>query len=166
MDPSRSPEHLQRKVQFDLRFYFCRKGCENMEKMLKTDFEFKYSTEHEEWFVIKIRDELTKNHRDLENIVSGIMPENKTDPLCPVKSFREYLSHLHPDNKYMWQYAADKLNPQKPDIWFTRKNIGKNPLAAFMSDVSKKCKLSQIYTNHSIRVNWLYSVNPMQIFQF
>ena len=152
MDPTKGPHHLQRKVQFDLRFYFCRRGCENMEKMLKTDFELKYNTENEEWFVVKVRDELTKNHRQLENIMSGVMPENKTDPLCPVKSFRKYISHLHPENKFMWQYPVDQIDPQKPDIWFTRKNIGKNPLASFMSEVSRKCNLSQIYTNHSIRV--------------
>ena len=144
--------NYKRKVQFDLRFYFCKRGCENMDKMLKTDFEIKYSTEHEEWFVIKVRDELTKNHRQMENIVSGVMPENKTDELCPVKSFRKYLSHLHPDNKFMWQYTLDKIDPQKPNIWYSRKNIGKNPLASFMSEVSRKCNLSQIYTNHSIRV--------------
>ena len=32
-----------------------------------------------------------KNHWQMENIASGVMPENKTDPLCSVKSFREYL---------------------------------------------------------------------------
>ena len=112
MDPSKGPLQLQRKVQFDLRFYFCQRGCENMDKMLKTDFEVKYSTEHEEWFVIKVHDELTKNHRELENIVSEVMPENKTDPLCPVKSFREYVSHLHPNNKFMWQYPLDKIDPK------------------------------------------------------
>ena len=109
-----------------------------MEKMLKTDFEVKYSTENKEWFVVKVCDELTKNYHDLENLVTGIMPENKTDPLCPVASFRKYISHLHPHNKYMWQYPLNKLDPQKPNIWFSRKNIGKKPLAAFMSDVSKK----------------------------
>ena len=91
-----------------------------MEKMLKTDFEVKYSTENEEWFMVKVCDELTKNHHDLENLVTGIMPENKTDPLCPVASFRKYISHLHPHNKYMWQYPIDKLDPQKPNFWFSR----------------------------------------------
>ena len=35
----------------------------------------------EEWYIIKVKDKLTKNHWDLENIVSGVMPENKTDEL-------------------------------------------------------------------------------------
>ena len=87
MDPYRGAEHLQRKVQFDIRFYFCRRGCENMDKMKKNDFAIKFNNDTQEWYVIKVKDELTKNHRDMESLVSGIMPENKTDPLCPVKSF-------------------------------------------------------------------------------
>ena len=31
-------------------------------------------------------------------------------------------------------------------------HIGKNPLGSFMSNVSNKCGLSKVYTNHSIRV--------------
>ena len=62
--------------------------------MLKDDFQLKYSMENEEWFFIKMCDELTKNHCTVENIVTGTMPENKTDPLCPVRSFTEYISHL------------------------------------------------------------------------
>ena len=91
LNPSKGPEALQRKVQFDLRFYFCRRGMENMDKMKKNDFELRFNTEAEEWFVVKVKDELTKNHKEIENIVSGIMPENKTDDMCPVKSFRKYI---------------------------------------------------------------------------
>ena len=90
LDPDKSPESLQRKVQFNLRFYFCRRGMDNMDKMKKTDFELRFNTKTEEWFVIKTKDELTKNHREMENLVSGVMPENKTDRLCPVASFRKY----------------------------------------------------------------------------
>ena len=123
-----------------------------MEKMQKDDFQLRYNGQKEEWFVVKVKDELTKNHRDLENLVSGVMPENKTDEMCPVKSFRTYIEHLNPQNKYMWQYPLDVIDPAHPNVWYGKQHIGKNPLASFMSDVSKQCKLSQIYTNHSIRV--------------
>ena len=96
---------------------------ENMEKMKKTDFELKYNTENEEWFVIKVKDEMTKNHKEMENIVSGVMPENKTDPLCPVQSFRTYIEHLNPDNEYMWQYALEKVDPDKDDIWYSKNTL-------------------------------------------
>ena len=89
---------------------------ENIQNMKKTDFEMKYSTEHEEWLVVKVKDELTKNHRNIENIVSGVMPENKTNPMCPVHSFKTYIEHLHPENEYMWQAPLKKINPKYPDI--------------------------------------------------
>ena len=63
MDPDKDPASLQRKVQFDLRFYFCRRGMENMDEMKKDHFELRYKTETEEWHVIKTKDELTKNHQ-------------------------------------------------------------------------------------------------------
>ena len=89
---------------------------ENMDKMRKTDFELKFNTETEEWFVIKTKDELTKNHRDMEHLISGVMPENKTDPTCPVASFHKYIEHLNPENPYMWQYPLDTVNPERPHI--------------------------------------------------
>ena len=122
-----------------------------MEKMKKTDFELRFNEELEEWYVIKVKDELTKNHQDMENIVSGIMPENKTDEMCPVASFKTYIEHLNPDNDYMWQYTLEKIDPAKPNIWYSKKHFGKNPLSTFMSDLSKDCKLSKIYTNNCIR---------------
>ena len=152
MNPQNGAANLQRKVQFDIRLYFCRCGCENMEKMMKDDFKIKYNEKNDEWYVIKVKDEMTKNHREAEQIVSGIMPENKTDPMCPVQSFRKYLEHLHPDNNYLWQKPLDHPHPSTPNIWYSRQHTGRNPLAKFMSEVSKHCELSQKYTNHSIRV--------------
>ena len=59
---------------------------ENIEKMKKDHFKLKYNVDKEEWSIVKVRDELTKNHCDLKNTSSGVMPENKTDPMCPVES--------------------------------------------------------------------------------
>ena len=114
---------------------------------MKYDFAIKVNPKNNELYVIKIKDELTKNHRDNKNITS----ENKTDPLCPVQSFKKYLSHLHPNNKFMWEKLLPKVDLQQK-VWYSQAHIGKNPLASFMSDVRRECNLSQIYTNHSIRV--------------
>ena len=162
MDPDFSAESLQRKVQFDIRLYFARRGCENMETMGKDHFKMIFDSKHETWYVIKSKDELTKNHRDIEGTISGIMPENKDDRLCPVRSYRMYLEHLNPANPYLWQYALDKVNPNQPDIWFGLQHIGKNPLSKFMSEVSKNCKLSKSYTNHSIRVTGITVLTRQQ----
>ena len=102
MDPDIDHKSLQRKVQFDIRFFFARRGSENMELMKRDDFALCFDTKSEMWYVKKIKDELTKNHKDLENIITGYMPENKDDKLCPVGSYRMYLEKLDPSNDFMW----------------------------------------------------------------
>ena len=47
MDPTTSALHLQGKVQFDRRLYFCCRGSENMDKMIKDDFALKFNAQTE-----------------------------------------------------------------------------------------------------------------------
>ena len=159
MDPDSGPEALQRKVQFDVRLYFARRGCENIDKMEKDHFKLEYDQKHEMWFVIKNKDELTKNHKEIGEIVSGIMPENKGDRLCPVRSYKMYLEKLHPENKFLWQKVLE--NPKK-DIWYGRQHIGKNTLGKLMGLISLHCELAQMYTNHSIRVTGITVLTRMK----
>ena len=121
--------------------------------MRVSDFKIGFNMKTETWYVQKIKDELTKNHKEAENIVTGLMPENKDDRLCPVRSFRKYLEHLEPNNPYLWQTPLKNGKKKNNiDIWYGMQHMGKNTLSGFMKDVSKECQLSQIYTNHSIRV--------------
>ena len=162
LDPDRGRYSLQRKVQFDIRFFFCRCGAENIEKMQKSDFVMELNKEKEIWYVRKVKDELTKNHRGMENIISGLMCENPGDQLCPVRSYRMYLERLHPENPYLWQTPNHSPNAKNKEIWYTKGHIGKNPLAKFMSDISEQCNLSMIYHNHSIRVTGCTMLTRMQ----
>ena len=57
--------------------------------MKVNNFKIEFNTKNEMWFVQKIKDELTKNDRDQENIVSGFMPENKDDRLYQEASSTE-----------------------------------------------------------------------------
>ena len=152
LDPDFSAESLQRKVQFDIRLYFARRGSENMEKMKKTTFKVEFNSKTETWYIIKAVDELTKNHKDIDEKISGIMPENKGDRLCPVRSYNKYIEHLNPDNEFLWQYPLQVIKAANPNVWFGLQKMGKNTLSEFMPDVSTECKLSKRYTNHSVRV--------------
>lgn len=80
---------------------------------------------------------------------TAFMPEEKDSPYCPVTSFEKYLCKLHPNLDRLWQYPKDSFIEEEG--WFTKKPIGKDTLSSFMTSLSKKCNLSQIYTNHSIR---------------
>ena len=152
LDPDSGREALQQKVQFDIRFYFCHRGAENMETMKKTMFAVRCDKNGAE-YVCKVEEEATKNHRETDqDILTAFMPENRDDKLCPVRSFKMYLSHLHLENDHMWQMPNYNLRDKSSNVWYTKSHLGKNKLGPFMKDISVKCQLSKIYTNHCIRV--------------
>ncbi|VDI27689.1 Hypothetical predicted protein [Mytilus galloprovincialis] len=143
-----APEALLNKVQFDIRLYFCGRSQENMHGMTKSTFEVLNDPKTGLWeYVAKCKDELTKNHRgnDRES-TSGVMPEFPGSPYCPVKSYETYISKLHP----LWQRPKESFNDDDT-IWYCNSRLGEKTLAKFMTKLSEGAKLSQIYTNHSIR---------------
>ena len=80
MDPDRGPKELFNKVQFDIRYYFCRRGFENIYDMTKGTFSFATDPNTGISYVFKSRDELQKNHKESTSpIITGFMPEMR-DP--------------------------------------------------------------------------------------
>ena len=78
---------LQRKVFFDIIYYFCWRGRENLRELTKYGFEVRKNKDNTE-YVVKVSDELSKNHRESDkNEDSGIMMATGEDA-CPVKSFK------------------------------------------------------------------------------
>ena len=67
LDPERSPSHLQRKVMFDIRYYMCRRGGENIKDMTKETFQLCFDNETKISYVKKVLDEMTKNHQECDN---------------------------------------------------------------------------------------------------
>ena len=95
---------------------------------------------------------MSKNHRGTDNeSFTGFMPEAPGHPLCPVNSFEKYVAKLHPMCDRLWQHPVNSYLDDE-DTWFSNRPMGKNTLADFMKTLSKKCGLSKVYTNHSIRV--------------
>ena len=134
LDPDNGRVSLQNKVQFDIHFFFFRRGMENVDKMQISMFEINYDPDEQLENVVKVEDEATKNHRKTDqNIQICIMPAKPGDRYCPVTSYKMYLSNLHPDNPYPWQ--APNLNPKDPNsnIWYTKAHLGKNAPSSFMS---------------------------------
>lgn len=145
------PQGLFNKVPYDIRYYFCRRGAENMHTMTKKTFVVKTDPNTGRKYVYKQTDELTKNHgpNDDER-VSGYMPEMVGDERCPVASFGKYVSTLDPDFDRLWCYCKDSFDPDDA-CWYTKRPVGVNALNTFLPLLSSKCELSQIYTNHSLR---------------
>ena len=95
--------------------------------------------------------EASKNHRDDKDAAyGGVMPSFPSSDLCPVKSFTKYLNCLHPGCTSLWQRPKDSF-ADDDQTWYYKSPIGFNKLSSLMPDLSKKLKLSKVYTNHSIR---------------
>lgn len=149
-NPDHSTKSLQQKVQFDIRFYFARRGAENIAEMEVDTFQIVYDPQAKVKYVKKVKDELTKNHKDLDKeIITGFMPEIPGNDLCPVKSFEKYVSHLHPEGSALWQAAI--RNPST-NVWYGPKATPQYQLKNFMQNLSLGASLSKRYTNHDIRV--------------
>ena len=148
-----SPIQLQEKVQFDVRFYFFRRGAENMHKMNKNTFMLVTNPDTNQRYLRLAGDELTKNHQNTKESHTAAMPEMPNDARCPVSSYLKYLSHLHPECESLWtRPLPTTVNSPENKSWYSKAPIGKATLGRFMKDLSAKYMLSQIYTNHSIRV--------------
>ena len=124
-----------------------------MHTMKKTMFGVFHDDKINIDYVAKIEDEATKNHRETNQpIHTNFMPENRDNPMCPVRSFKLYMSHLNPENDYLWQTPNHHPKDKGSQVFYTIGHLGKNTLGTFMSELSKTVGLSKIYTNHCIRV--------------
>ena len=146
-----NPALLQAKVQFDVRYFFFRRGSENMHSMNKATFAVKTNADGER-YVCKEIDELNKNHGgNSRESYSAFMPEIRGSNRCPVTSFILYHDHLHPECESLWQRPRHSVGSQDT-VWFYRRPVGIDKLRFFMKDLSQRYQLSEVYTNHSIRV--------------
>ena len=76
MNPDAGNIQLQRKVLFDLIFYFYRRGRENIRAMEKDTFQLHYDVDTGVSYVKKVKDEQTKNHKETnQEIQTGFMPQ-------------------------------------------------------------------------------------------
>ena len=148
---TRHPCGLQNKVQFDIRFYFSRRGIENMHLMKKSEFVVKTGRDGTRYVCKRVDSEFTKNHRenDFGSSGAGFMPELKGSDRCPVLSFEKYISKLSPLDR-LWQMTKSTYS-ESDNEWFVNRPLGEKTLQGFMPLISNQCNLSKRYTNHSIR---------------
>ena len=61
------------------------------------------------------------------------------NPLCPVSSFKKYLSKLHPSKNDLWQKPRDSF--EEDSIWYCNAALGKNTLANMMREIAQENSL-------------------------
>lgn len=79
---------------------------------------------------------------------------------CPVRSFVKYLRRLNPNCNKLFQ----KVRKEPVDrVYYDNVPLGHNRLGSFMPELSKAAKLSQMYTNHSLRATTVHVLDSAQI---
>ena len=154
---STSGDHLNtkillHKVFFDIIYYTGRRGKEGLRNLNKKSFQISTGADNIEFIKITFNEKTKKNQGDStssgadslhnDHHVITAIPDN---PLCPVESFKRYMSLLNPDINAFFQH------PDKKKTGFTKEPIGKNSLGQLMKEISKDAQLSREYTNHQIR---------------
>ena len=165
LSPDLNPKTLFNKVQFDIRFYFSQQTPEDFLNMTKDTFYVATDPATKMKCVYK-RDERNLKETSSKNNIQ-CMPEMPGNPRCPVASFLKYVSKLNPACNSLWQRQRSTMWISTDRVWYGRA-MGVNVLSTFMSDLSKTCKLSQVYKNHSLRITGSSAHNrnlhrPMQI---
>ena len=120
-------------------------------------------------YVKKVRDEMTKNHKECnKEIYIGFMPQildanGRPHHLCPVRSFENYFNKLNPKLDDLWQIPLNNFSKDQTKPWYKAERLGHNTLEKFMGRLSDRNNLSEDYTNHCIRVTGATNLTIMSI---
>lgn len=140
-----TPLGLVRKVWFDIQLCFARRGREGSRELTMTSFVIQRD-EHGVEYVSLAHNPQTKNHKDpndphKENL-RGFMFARPGDPLCPVNSFKKYISKCPPDAKSFYLHPKRSITVAS-DVWYSREPMGVNYLGNMLKKISEEvCTLA------------------------
>ena len=159
-----SPVGLQEFIWFNIMLRLIRRGRENLRSMTKETFSVATDATGKQ-YVYQVNSESDKNHGIQDNSFDttgeGRIYQNSGEK-CPVKMFKKYLSLLHPKQNAFWQRPRDNISNSATN-WYCNVPLGEKYLSSMMPKMSLKYKLSQRYTNHSIRVSGLQILDSNSI---
>ena len=143
---------LLQKVFFDIVYYTGRRGKEGLRDLDKNSFDIKTGSDGLDYIELNFNEKTKRNEGDKNSSGQNalhddhhIISAQPGNNLCPVESFKTYISKFNKRCDALFQY------PSNDKTSVDRKPIGKNTLATMMKETSEDAKLSHTYTNHCIR---------------
>ncbi|XP_042648984.1 activating transcription factor 7-interacting protein 1 isoform X2 [Tyto alba] len=145
-----SPLALVNKVWFDLQLHFAKRGREILRDLAPDAFVVEKDKNGRRYAMFRYPGK-GKNGEDPHKM--GKMYDMPGDPNCPVFSLELYLSKLPPEPPafYLHPLKLTSEQMQEQPIWYKREPMGVNYLGTMMPRISVAARLSQRYTNHSLR---------------
>ncbi|XP_067875608.1 activating transcription factor 7-interacting protein 1-like isoform X3 [Heterodontus francisci] len=145
-----TPLALVNKVWFDLQLHFAKRGREILRDLPPDAFVIKRDPNGRRYAMLKYTG---KNRSRQDPLKLGRMYDMPGDVNCPVTSLELYISKLPPDPPAFYLHPL-KLTPEQlreQSVWYKREPMGVNYLGSMMPRISIAARLSQRYTNHSLR---------------
>ncbi|KAM6094105.1 activating transcription factor 7-interacting protein 1 isoform 2-T4 [Chlamydotis macqueenii] len=145
-----SPLALVNKVWFDLQLHFAKRGREILRDLAPDAFVVEKDKNGRRYAMFRYPGK-GKNGEDPHKM--GKMYDIPGDPNCPVFSLELYLSKLPPEPPafYLHPLKLTSEQMQEQPVWYKREPMGVNYLGTMMPRISVAARLSQRYTNHSLR---------------
>ncbi|XP_067998719.1 activating transcription factor 7-interacting protein 1 isoform X2 [Melanerpes formicivorus] len=145
-----SPLALVNKVWFDLQLHFAKRGREILRDLAPDAFVVEKDKNGRRYAMFRYPGK-GKNGDNPHKM--GKMYDMPGDPNCPVFSLELYLSKLPPEPPafYLHPLKLTSEQMQEQPVWYKREPMGVNYLGTMMPRISVAARLSQRYTNHSLR---------------
>ncbi|XP_061869774.1 activating transcription factor 7-interacting protein 1 isoform X3 [Colius striatus] len=145
-----SPLALINKVWFDLQLHFAKRGSEILRDLAPDAFVIEKDKNGRRYAVFRYRGKGKSGEDPRKTRKMYDMPG---DPNCPVYSLELYLSKLPPEPPafYLHPLKLTAEQMQEQPVWYKREPMGVNYLGTMMPRISVAARLSQRYTNHSLR---------------
>ncbi|XP_068686709.1 uncharacterized protein [Montipora foliosa] len=160
---SLNPAQLQRTARFYLGLFFGRRGRENQRQLTLAMLSLRKTPQGVEYYELNRSHPgsllATKNHQgglaDAEDESDAKIFSVPGSERCPVKTLKNYLSHLNPTSDALFQRPRDgqskKFNPTDDKIWFCSAPHAITTLDNMMKEMSKRAGIEPHLTNHCLR---------------
>ena len=151
---TKDPAQLQRTAWFYLGVYFGRRGRENQRDMKPAMLALRATPQGEE-FPGSLP--ATKNHQgglsDVEDESDAKIFAVPESAKCPVKTIKNYLSHLNPKLDCLFQRPREgrSFKPGEDKVWYCNSPLGVNILDSMLKLMSSRAGIQPHLTNHCLR---------------
>jgi len=143
-----TPAGLLRRTWFYVSLYWCRCGKEGQRDLRRESFKFTHDANGRE-FAFMARGEATKNGGNSKHCAETRLYSTGADNDA-FASLKLYVSKLNPSCMSFYQHPKQGVT-NADAVWYEKRPLGINKLGEMMKNISAGAKLSQIYTNHSVR---------------
>ena len=158
---TKDPAQLQRTTWFYIGLFFGRRGRENQRQMKPAMLVLRMTPQGQEYFELNRQFPgavaATKNHQgglnDVEDESDAKIFSVPESPKCPVKTIKNYLSHLNPKQDALFQRPKEvrSFSPEEEKVWFCNAPLGANTLDSMLKSMSSRAGIQPHLTNHCLR---------------